>query len=47
VLDRKGKGVARLAFKECFEGSIDSNMELALGQRCKDETCDAIKYDTP
>jgi hypothetical protein len=46
VSDRKGKSVARLAFKECFEGSVDSNMEPTLGQRRKDETCDAIKYDT-
>jgi hypothetical protein len=45
VSDRKGKSVAKLVFKECFEGSIYRNMELALGQRRKDDTCDVIKSD--
>jgi hypothetical protein len=39
VSDREGKSVARLAFKECFEGSFNRNMNPTLGQRCKDETC--------
>jgi hypothetical protein len=46
VSDRKGKSVARLAFKECFEGSINKKMKLTLGQRCKDDTCDTMRYDT-
>jgi hypothetical protein len=40
------KSVARLAYKECFKGSVESNMEPTLGQRCKDETRNAIKHDT-
>jgi hypothetical protein len=29
----EARSVARLAYKECFKGSIERNMELALGQR--------------
>jgi hypothetical protein len=47
VLDHKGKIVARIAFKECFEGLVNSNMKPTLGQICKDETCNVTKYDTP
>jgi hypothetical protein len=32
------RSATRLAYKECFKGSVESNMELTLGQRCKDET---------
>jgi hypothetical protein len=46
VLDHKVQSATRLALRECFEGSINSNMNSALGQRCKDDTCDAMKYDT-
>jgi hypothetical protein len=41
----EGKSATRLGFKECFEGSVNRNMKLELGQRCKDETCDVIKYE--
>jgi hypothetical protein len=27
----------RLAYKACFNGSVESNMESALGQKCRDE----------
>jgi hypothetical protein len=32
----------RLAYKACFKGSVERNMEPSLGQRCKDSTrkCD-------
>jgi hypothetical protein len=40
------KSATRITFKECFEGSVNRNMNPALGQRRKDETCDAIKDDT-
>jgi hypothetical protein len=30
------QSVTRLAYKACFKGSIESNMELELGQRCRD-----------
>jgi hypothetical protein len=46
VRSQREKSVARIAFKECFEGSVESNMEPTLGQRHKDETCNAIKHDT-
>jgi hypothetical protein len=46
VLDLKGKSVAKLAFKEFFEGLVNSNMKPTLVQICKDETYDAMKYDT-
>jgi hypothetical protein len=42
----KEKSVARLAYKECFKGSVERNMEPTLGQRCKDETRNVIKHDT-
>jgi hypothetical protein len=42
----KVKSAPRLAFKECFKCSVESNMELTLGQRRNDEACDAIKHDT-
>ena len=41
----KEKGAARLAYKECFKGSVESNMDLTLGQRCKYETHNAINHD--
>jgi hypothetical protein len=28
------RSVTRLAYKACFKGSFESNMEPALGQRC-------------
>jgi hypothetical protein len=46
VSDREGNNDTRIAFKECFESSVNSNMKPALGQINKDDTCDAIKYDT-
>jgi hypothetical protein len=39
------KSVARIVCKECFKGLVESNMEPALGQRCKDETCNVMKHD--
>jgi hypothetical protein len=45
VSNHKEKSAARISFKEFFEGSVESNMEPTLGQRCKDETCDVIKND--
>jgi hypothetical protein len=46
VISQGKKVLQGLHLRNAFEGSINSNMKLALGQRCKDETCDAIKYDT-
>jgi hypothetical protein len=46
VSDHEGKSATRLAFKELFEGSVNINMKPTLGQICKDDTCDVIKYDT-
>jgi hypothetical protein len=40
------KSVARLAYKECFKGSVERNMEPTLGQRRKYETHNVIKHDT-
>jgi hypothetical protein len=31
------RNATSLTYKACFKGSIERNMELALGQRCKDE----------
>jgi hypothetical protein len=31
------KSATRLAYKACFKGSIESNMEPTLGQRRRDE----------
>jgi hypothetical protein len=42
----KASSDARLAYKECLKGSVESNMEPTLGQRCKDDTHNAIKHDT-
>jgi hypothetical protein len=30
------QSAARLTYKKCFEGSVASNMEPTLGQRCRD-----------
>jgi hypothetical protein len=30
------QSATRLAYKACFKGSIESNMEPTLGQRCRD-----------
>jgi hypothetical protein len=46
VSDREGKSATRIAFKECFDGSVNRNMKSTLGKRHKDETCIAIKYNT-
>ena len=40
----EAKIVARIAYKECFKGSVERNMEATLFQRCKDEN--VIKKDT-
>jgi hypothetical protein len=29
------QSATRLVYKACFKGSVESNMELKLGQRCK------------
>ena len=29
------QSATRIAYKACFKGSVESNMEPALGQRCK------------
>ena len=42
----EARSVARLAYKECFKGSVESNMEPTLGQRRKDESRNAIRHDT-
>jgi hypothetical protein len=31
------QSATRLAYKECFKGSVERNMELTLGQRRRDE----------
>jgi hypothetical protein len=38
----KERSATRLAYKSCFKGSVERNMESALGQRRRDEThkCD-------
>jgi hypothetical protein len=33
------RSATRLAYKECFKGSVERNREPTLGQICKDETC--------
>jgi hypothetical protein len=38
------RSATRLAYKACFKGSVESNMEPALVQRCRD--ANAIKKDT-
>jgi hypothetical protein len=30
------QSATRLAYKACFKGSVERNMELTLGQRCRD-----------
>jgi hypothetical protein len=35
------QSATRLAYKACFKGSVESNMEPTLGQICRDEN--AIK----
>jgi hypothetical protein len=40
------RSAARLAYKECFKGLVESKTEPILGQRRKDETHNAIKKDT-
>ena len=42
VSDHEGKNATRIAFKECFESSVNRNMKLTLGKICKDDTCDVI-----
>jgi hypothetical protein len=42
----KARSVVRLAYKECFKGSVERNMESALGQRHKMRLANAIKQDT-
>jgi hypothetical protein len=44
VSGRRGKSATRLAYKACFKGSVESNMEPTLGQRCRD--ANVIKQDT-
>jgi hypothetical protein len=44
VSSRRGKSATRVAYKACFKGSVESNMELALGQRRKYENL--INKDT-
>jgi tRNA U34 5-carboxymethylaminomethyl modifying enzyme MnmG/GidA len=41
------KIATRLAYKACFRGSVESNMDLALGQRCRDEMRLATHKETP
>jgi hypothetical protein len=33
----KSQSATRLVYKACFKGSVESNMELALGQRRRNE----------
>jgi hypothetical protein len=40
----KARSSTRLAYKECFKGSVERNMEPSLGQRCRD--ANVIKQDT-
>jgi hypothetical protein len=43
----QGKRVLQgLHLRSDFDSLVNSDMKSALGQRCKDETCDVIKYDT-
>jgi hypothetical protein len=42
----EARSVASLMYKECFKGSIKSNIEPTLGQIHKYETHNAIKNDT-
>jgi hypothetical protein len=34
----QARSVVRIVYKECFKGSVESNMKPALGQRRKYET---------
>jgi hypothetical protein len=46
VRSQRQKSVARLAYKEFFKGSVERNMDHALGQRRKEETLNVINHDT-
>jgi hypothetical protein len=46
VRSQRQKVLARIMYKECLKGSIESNMEPTLGQRGKDETHNTIKHET-